>query len=215
LQLQPPRTYSSPACLRRHSEPLWAPLLLSRHAITNYHCWSTHSAEGCVHHAFPLQITDDSEMALCLAQALVAHPASEQLPMNDIAFWYGKWIQSPPFDIGALHAAHRMAASSRCSSVRSCAVTQQHIATHVHTMAHCPVLTLQDLLQHAWHTDAMAGSCTATSGLFILTCHACHGLQASPPAMRWVCWLASPTLSGQRQAWRRRWCKLLLRYACQ
>eukprot|EP00877_Chromochloris_zofingiensis_P007455 jgi/Chrzof1/2963/Cz12g06070.t1 len=48
----------------------------------------------------PGQITDDSEMAMCLARALSQHEVSTQLPVDDIAAWYGKWLQSPPFDIG-------------------------------------------------------------------------------------------------------------------
>lgn len=47
-----------------------------------------------------VQITDDSEMAMCLARALSQHEVSTQLPVDDIAAWYGKWLQSPPFDIG-------------------------------------------------------------------------------------------------------------------
>jgi hypothetical protein len=49
-----------------------------------------------------LQVTDDSELALCLAQALAGSstPPSSTPPLDDIARWYGQWINSPPFDIG-------------------------------------------------------------------------------------------------------------------
>jgi len=43
------------------------------------------------------QITDDSELALCLAQALGSHL---DFNLEQIAQNYAKWIDSPPFDIG-------------------------------------------------------------------------------------------------------------------
>eukprot|EP00775_Hariotina_reticulata_P002837 gene2837-3130_t len=48
----------------------------------------------------PGQVTDDSEMALCLMQALMHHPASTVAPLDDIAAMYIRWLNSPPFDIG-------------------------------------------------------------------------------------------------------------------
>lgn len=56
----------------------------------------------------PGQITDDSELALCLAQALKHHPASGPIPLDDIAVWYGKWLNSLPFDIGKRSVASQM-----------------------------------------------------------------------------------------------------------
>jgi ADP-ribosylglycohydrolase len=47
-----------------------------------------------------LQITDDSEMAMCLLQGLLESDASGPLPLDDIASWYIRWLHSPPFDIG-------------------------------------------------------------------------------------------------------------------
>ena len=48
------------------------------------------------------QVTDDSELALCLAHGLAGsnEPPSSTPPLDDIAKWYGEWINSPPFDIG-------------------------------------------------------------------------------------------------------------------
>jgi len=50
----------------------------------------------------PGQVTDDSELALCLAHGLAGspQPPSSTPPLDDIAKWYGEWINSPPFDIG-------------------------------------------------------------------------------------------------------------------
>ncbi|DBA80145.1 TPA: hypothetical protein ACH3X2_007620 [Trebouxia sp. C0005] len=47
----------------------------------------------------PGQITDDSEMALCLAHALTGHEASQL--QGAAAEMYVKWLNSKPFDIGA------------------------------------------------------------------------------------------------------------------
>jgi len=46
----------------------------------------------------PGQITDDSEMALCLAKGLVEGEGIVSL--DRIAKYYGKWLNSKPFDIG-------------------------------------------------------------------------------------------------------------------
>lgn len=59
-------------------------------------CWNVGSG----------QVTDDSELAICLARGLIdaadseAPSTSATLPSSYIAPWYGRWIQSPPFDIG-------------------------------------------------------------------------------------------------------------------
>ncbi len=45
----------------------------------------------------PGQITDDGELTLCLAQALLAH---KTFNIEEIARWYARWYVSPPFDIG-------------------------------------------------------------------------------------------------------------------
>jgi hypothetical protein len=56
---------------------------------------------SALHRVHFLQVTDDSEMTLCMAQALVDTPASSRaVPLDMIAAWYGKWLHSPPFDIG-------------------------------------------------------------------------------------------------------------------
>jgi len=44
------------------------------------------------------QVTNDSELAMCLAQGLA--DGSGVLNLNKIASWYGKWVESKPFDIG-------------------------------------------------------------------------------------------------------------------
>lgn len=49
----------------------------------------------------PGQITDDSELALCLMQGInLSHQKCQMLDMNYVAEFYGAWIKSPPFDIG-------------------------------------------------------------------------------------------------------------------
>jgi len=45
----------------------------------------------------PGQITDDGELTLCLAQALLESRSPE---VENHARWYAKWIESRPFDIG-------------------------------------------------------------------------------------------------------------------
>ena len=45
----------------------------------------------------PGQITDDSELALCLARALAEGSPN---PLETTARWYRRWYDSPPFDIG-------------------------------------------------------------------------------------------------------------------
>ena len=45
------------------------------------------------------QITDDSEQAMCLMQALI-EMGSEAFNTDILAKWYGYWIDSDPFDIG-------------------------------------------------------------------------------------------------------------------
>ncbi|MEN8215805.1 MAG: ADP-ribosylglycohydrolase family protein [Pseudomonadota bacterium] len=52
---------------------------------------------GGVWRVAPGQITDDSELALCLAQALAT---DGDFNLEKIAQNYAKWIESPPFDIG-------------------------------------------------------------------------------------------------------------------
>ena len=47
----------------------------------------------------PGQVTDDSEMALCLLQGLLAS-APPKLPIEDIARKYAEWHRSEPFDTG-------------------------------------------------------------------------------------------------------------------
>jgi len=46
----------------------------------------------------PGQVTDDSELAMCLLNALVE--SNGKLDLKEICKWYGKWMESPPFDIG-------------------------------------------------------------------------------------------------------------------
>ena len=46
----------------------------------------------------PGQVTDDSEMALSLANALVGHEASQL--QGAAAEMYVKWFNSKPFDVG-------------------------------------------------------------------------------------------------------------------
>ncbi|KAF6251910.1 ADP-ribosylation/Crystallin J1 [Scenedesmus sp. NREL 46B-D3] len=59
----------------------------------------------------PGQVTDDSELALCMAQALLNSPASSRtVPLDTVAAWYGKWLHSPPFDIGSTTRAALSAA---------------------------------------------------------------------------------------------------------
>ena len=49
------------------------------------------------------QITDDSELAMCMMHAYVENESNIQngkVDMNKVAKRYGDWIASPPFDIG-------------------------------------------------------------------------------------------------------------------
>ncbi len=46
----------------------------------------------------PGQITDDSEMAMCLLNA--AFDDTEHLNLDLIQYNFGLWLKSPPFDIG-------------------------------------------------------------------------------------------------------------------
>jgi ADP-ribosyl-[dinitrogen reductase] hydrolase len=46
------------------------------------------------------QFTDDSEMELCLLQALIDGKGEEEFPVEKIADEYIKWFASKPFDIG-------------------------------------------------------------------------------------------------------------------
>lgn len=54
---------------------------------------------GGPHHCAPGQFTDDSELAMCLLQAL-ANGQKGVLLKDDVAKMYGKWLGSNPFDIG-------------------------------------------------------------------------------------------------------------------
>ena len=58
---------------------------------------------GGVHKVAPGQITDDSEMALCMLHALTEQTNKkkpETFHRNFLCKWYGKWARSAPFDIG-------------------------------------------------------------------------------------------------------------------
>lgn len=49
------------------------------------------------------QVTDDSELAMCIMHGLVSNKEEIQkgsLDINKIAVRYRDWILSPPFDIG-------------------------------------------------------------------------------------------------------------------
>jgi ADP-ribosyl-[dinitrogen reductase] hydrolase len=52
---------------------------------------------GGVHGVAPGQITDDGELTLCLLHALAEAP---EFSLDRIAKWYGRWINSSPFDVG-------------------------------------------------------------------------------------------------------------------
>ncbi len=55
----------------------------------------------------PGQLTDDSEMALCLAHALICHEASQL--QGAAAEMYVKWLNNKPFDIGKKLRGHLIA----------------------------------------------------------------------------------------------------------
>mgnify|MGYP002624576823 CR=1 FL=1 len=46
------------------------------------------------------QITDDSEMAMSLAYAIMDNPSKESLDVNYLYFYYGAWSKTDPLDIG-------------------------------------------------------------------------------------------------------------------
>lgn len=52
---------------------------------------------GGVHGVAPGQITDDGELTLALLHALAESP---EWSLDRIASWYGRWLNSHPFDIG-------------------------------------------------------------------------------------------------------------------
>ena len=52
----------------------------------------------------PGQVTDDSEMALSLAHALIGHKPSQL--QGAAAEMYVKWLNSKPFDIGRKSKRH-------------------------------------------------------------------------------------------------------------
>ena len=52
---------------------------------------------GGVLQVAPGQVTDDGELTLCLLQALAE---SREFSLERIASWYGRWLNSSPFDIG-------------------------------------------------------------------------------------------------------------------
>ena len=66
----------------------------------------------------PGQVTDDSELAICLARALRHHHPKPgvPLPREAVAVSYAEWLRSPPFDIGACSSGGRGVAllSWRC-----------------------------------------------------------------------------------------------------
>ena len=48
----------------------------------------------------PGQVTDDSEMALSLAYAIMDNPLKEELLVDYIYFYYGAWFKTQPLDFG-------------------------------------------------------------------------------------------------------------------
>ena len=48
----------------------------------------------------PGQVTDDSEMALSLAYAIMDNPKKEELLVDYIYFYYGAWFKTQPLDFG-------------------------------------------------------------------------------------------------------------------
>ena len=48
----------------------------------------------------PGQVTDDSEMALSLAYAIMDNPKKEELLVDYIYFYYGSWFKTDPLDFG-------------------------------------------------------------------------------------------------------------------
>ncbi len=53
---------------------------------------------GGVHRLATGQITDDSELALCLGYGLLR--STKKLSLDNISAQYAHWFKSPPFDIG-------------------------------------------------------------------------------------------------------------------
>jgi ADP-ribosylglycohydrolase len=50
------------------------------------------------------QITDDSELAMCMLHGLTTNPDTQDgetvMSTRNIAKYYGKWIKTGPYDIG-------------------------------------------------------------------------------------------------------------------
>ena len=58
---------------------------------------------GGPHRLGPGQITDDSELAMCLMKGILKSRSEDQnvyLNPNYVAEEYQNWMESPPFDIG-------------------------------------------------------------------------------------------------------------------
>ena len=57
-------------------------------------------ADNTVIGGAPGQVTDDSEMALSLAYAIMDNPKKEELLVDYIYFYYGAWFKTEPLDYG-------------------------------------------------------------------------------------------------------------------
>lgn len=76
----------------------------------------------------PGQITDDGELTLCLFQGL--KDGRGELNPNRICYYYGKWINSPPFDIGNTTRNALFKASSMKGNLSERCTNAAHLLNH-------------------------------------------------------------------------------------
>ena len=96
---------------------------------------------GGVHRVLPGQVTDDGELTLSLAHALLeANSVADNAPFNGfpasiVARWYGRWMQSDPFDAGN---------TCRTAMYRAVGATAADDATHKYAD-----MCMQTALEHS------------------------------------------------------------------
>jgi ADP-ribosyl-[dinitrogen reductase] hydrolase len=69
----------------------------------------------------PGQVTDDTELALSLANGLLGHHPQEGFPQEAVSEQYYGWLRSAPFDVGGTCRAAFSARPGPASMQASCA----------------------------------------------------------------------------------------------
>lgn len=97
---------------------------------------------GGPHGLNPGQITDDSELALCLMHALT-ESATDTFDLDVISDWYKKWANSKPFDI------------------------EENVNGTIMNLDADPDATLESIKKTARETDHLRNSCTNSALMHI------------------------------------------------